>query len=158
MVLEAEGARADDVATGKLRTMGSACERSKQRSCELRHCHSSFDQGLLYNPMKVILISGHKNSPEKSRNLEGIVEDWKGWTHCLTSDVENGTGWVTNWVYISLIQCQVAAKIGLQIRDQLRKQPRNKLRTHTQRNDEKALLQNCMHIYRTDRDLQRHIF
>lgn len=103
MVLESEGARADDVVTGKLRKMGSACVRWKQRCCELHHCHSSFDQGLFYNQMKVILLSGRKNSPEKSKNLEGIVEDWKGWTHRLTSDVENETGWETNWVNISLM-------------------------------------------------------
>jgi hypothetical protein len=78
VVLEAEGEWADGVVTGKLRTTGSACERWKQRHCELRHCHSSFDQGLFYSPMKVILISGRKNSPVKSRNFERIVEDWKG--------------------------------------------------------------------------------
>jgi hypothetical protein len=96
VVLWAEGARADDVVTRKLRKMGLACERWKQRRCELRHCHSSFDQGLFYNQMKVILLSGRKNSPVKSKNLEGNVEDEKGWTHRLTSDVENETGWETN--------------------------------------------------------------
>jgi len=146
------------VAKGKLRTMGLACEKWKQRRCEPRHCHSSFDQGLFYNPMKVILISGHKNSPVKSRNLEGIVEDWKGWTHCLASDVENESGWVTDWVYILLMQHQVAAKIVPPIRGLLRKQPRYNLRAHSRRNDKQALLQNCMHIYRTVRDLQRYIF
>ena len=103
MVLEVEGARVDDEVTGRLRTMESACERWRQRCCELHHCHSSFDQGLLYNQMKGILISDRKNSPVKSKNFEGNVEDWKGWTHCLISDVENETGWVTSSVNILLM-------------------------------------------------------
>ena len=94
MVLWEEGEWADDVVTGKLKKMGSACERWKQRRCEPRHCHSSFDQGLFYNQMKVILFSGRKNSSVKSKNLEGSFENWKGWTqiHRLTSGVENETG------------------------------------------------------------------
>ena len=103
MVLRAEGARADDEVMEKLRKMGSACERWKQRRCELRHCHLSFYRGLFCNQMKVTLISGRKNSPMKLKNLEGNFEDWKGWAHCLTSDMENGTGWETNWVNISLM-------------------------------------------------------
>lgn len=92
MVLWAEGAQADDVVTERLKNMGSACERWKQTRCELRHCHLSFDQGLFYNLLKAILFSGRKNSPVKSKNLEANVEDWKGSTRRLTSDMENETG------------------------------------------------------------------
>jgi hypothetical protein len=103
VVLWAEGAREDDVVMKKLRTMGLAYERWKQRCCELRHCHSSFDRGLFCNRMKVILFSDRKNSPVKSKNLEGNVEYWKKWTHRMISDMENETGWETNWVNISLM-------------------------------------------------------
>lgn len=53
--------------------------------------------------MKVILVSGRKNSPVKLKNFEGNVEDWKAWTNCLTSDVGNETDWETNWANISLM-------------------------------------------------------